>query len=122
MLVNDGTGKYLLTFENVAVIRRIPMERRGTSKRGLQWTLGSALFEVFGEEGESGSAQLYLVTFDEEVIEQLNVFGVGKRVKIRWHVESREKFDSYAVSAILDGIEMLTDGENFIVGKGENER
>lgn len=118
MLVNDGTGRFLLTYENTAVIRRIPLEKRGTSRRGVEWTLGSTLVEVLGDDDESNSAQLFLVTFDEELIEQLNIIGVGKKVKIRWHVETRESYESYKVAAMLDSIEMLTDGENYMIGKG----
>lgn len=118
MLEQDSTGKYLLSFENDAVIRRIPMERRGMTKRGVEWTLGGCLVEIY-EEGQNGSAQLYLVTFVPELIERINVIGVGKNVKIRWHVESREKYDSYSVSAVIDDIELMTDGENFLIGWGK---
>lgn len=116
-MTQDSTGKCMLSFENEAMIRRIPMERRGVTKKGMEWVLGGCLVEVF-EEGCGGSAQLYLVTFDEELIERVNVIGVGKTVRIRWHVDSRERYDSYIVSAVLDGIDMLTEGENYLIGKG----
>lgn len=116
MITQDSTGKCLLSFENNATIRRIPLERRGMTKKGIPWELGSCLVEVFDNE-QNCSAQLFLVTFEPELIEQINVIGVGKNVKIRWHIDCRERYDSYSLSAILDEIEMLTDGENFVIGK-----
>ena len=117
MLKVDDTGRGVLQYEVQGVIRRIPLERRGNTKKGVPWVLGSMLMEV-GEEGVNGSAQLYLVTFDEYLIETINTIGVGKQVKVKFHVETRERYDSYSVSAILDEIEMLTEGENFVIGKG----
>lgn len=116
MLKIDETGRGVLQYEVQGVIRRIPLERRGNTKKGVPWVLGSMLMEV-GEEGVNGSAQLYLVTFDEYLIETINTIGVGKPVKVKFHVETRERYDSYSVSAILDEIEMLTEGENFVIGK-----
>lgn len=117
MLKGDGTGRFMFSFENEAVIRRIPLERRGVTN-GREWVLGSALFEVF-EGGMEGSAEMYLITFNEELIEQLNRIGIGKRVKIGWHIETRPRYDSYNVSAILDSIQGCSDGENFIYGTKE---
>lgn len=114
MLKGDGTGKYLLSFQNEALIRRIPLERRGVTN-GREWVLGSALFEVF-EKDTDGSAELYLITFNDELIEQLNRIGIGKRVKIGWHIETRPRYDSYNVSAVLDSINGLSDAEDFILG------
>lgn len=120
MITQDSTGKCLLSFENEATIRRIPLERRGTTKKGIPWVLGSCLVEVSDNE-QNCSAQLFLVTFEPELIEQLNVIGVGKNVKIRWHIDCRERYDSYSVSAILDEIELMTDAENFLIGKGKKK-
>lgn len=90
------------------------MERRGKSARGHEWVLGSVLLEVFDPEDRSGSARLVLVTFDEMLIEQMNTIGVGKDVKVRWHVDVRDSFDNYKVSLILDSIEGLSEAENFL--------
>lgn len=120
MLKGDGTGRYLLSYENEALIRRIPLERRGVTN-GREWVLGSALFEVF-EQDAGGSAELYLITFDELLIEQINRIGVGKRVKIAYHIETRQRFDSYNVSVVLDSIQGLSENEDFVYGtkkKGE---
>lgn len=117
MLKIDETGRGVLQYESTGVIRRIPLERRGHTKGGKEWTLGSVLLEV-GEDGIDGSAQLYLVTFNEYLIEQINVIGVGKNVRIRWHVETKEYYDSFRTSIILDNIELMSEGENFLIGKG----
>lgn len=116
MIQTDETGRGVLQYEVQGVIRRIPLERRGNTKKGVPWVLGSLLMEV-GEEGVNGSAQLYLVTFDEYLIETINTIGVGKKVKVKWHIDCRERYDSFSVSAILDDIELMTDGENFLLGK-----
>lgn len=116
MVKNEATGRYSLSFISEGVIRRIPFERRGTSKHGVDWTLGGVLVEVQQEECE-GSAQLYLCTFDEMLIEQINTIGVGKRVRIDWHIECKEYFDNYKTNAVLDDISFLTDGENFMLNK-----
>lgn len=120
MLKGDGTGKYLLSFQNEALIRRIPLERRGVTN-GREWVLGGLLCEVFEPDTE-GSAELYLITFDGLLIEQINRIGVGKRVKIAYHIETRQRYDSYNVSAVLDSIQGLSENEDFIYGtkkKGE---
>jgi len=119
MIKTDETGRSFLTFENTGRIARIPMERRGKSARGHEWVLGSVLLEVFDEENRSGSARLCLLTFDEMLIEQMNTIGVGKDVKVRWHVDVRDAFDNYKVSLVLDEIEFLTEGENFVLGNGK---
>lgn len=120
MIKQDTTGKYLLSFENEAIIRRIPLERRGATKRGMEWVLGGCLVEAF-EEGWEGSAQLYLVTFNAELIEQINVIGVGKKVRVKYHIETKEYYDSFRTSVILDDIELMTDAENFLIGKGKKK-
>lgn len=117
MLKIDETGRGVLQYESIGVVRRIPLERRGKTRGGKEWTLGGLLIEA-GEEGVDGSAQLFLVTFDEYLIEQINVIGVGKMVRTRWHVESKEYYDSFRTSIILDDIELMTEGENFLIGKG----
>lgn len=114
MIKTDETGRSFLSYESTGRIARLPMERRGKSARGHEWVLGSILLEVFDEENRSGSARLCLVTFDEMLIEQMNTIGVGKDVKVRWHVDVRDNFDNYKVSLILDEIEGLSDGENFL--------
>lgn len=118
MLKIDETGRGVLQYESTGVIRRIPLERRGHTKGGKEWTLGGVLLEV-GEDGIDGSAQLFLITFDEYLIEQINVIGVGKKVRVRWHVETKEYYDSFRTSIILDDIELMSDGENFLIGKSK---
>ncbi|MBQ1469781.1 MAG: hypothetical protein IIZ29_02875 [Schwartzia sp.] len=118
MLKVDDTGRGVLQFESTGVIRRIPLERRGHTKGGKEWILGGSLLEV-GEEGVDGSAQLYLITFNEELIEQINVIGVGKHVRVKYHIETKEYYDSFRVSVILDEIVLMTDAENFLIGKGK---
>ena len=113
MIKTDETGRSFLSYESTGRIVRIPVERRGKSARGHEWVLGSILLEVFDEE-RNGSARLVLVTFDEILIEQMNTIGVGKDVKVRWHVDVRDNFDNYKVSLVLDSIEGLSESENFL--------
>ena len=113
MIKTDETGRSFLSYESTGRIARLPMERRGKSARGHEWVLGSILLEVFDEE-RNGSARLVLVTFDEILIEQMNTIGVGKDVKVRWHVDVRDNFDNYKVSLVLDSIEGLSESENFL--------
>lgn len=114
MIKTDETGRSFLSYESTGRIARIPMERRGKSARGHEWVLGSVLLEVFDEENRSGSARLCLLTFDEILIEQMNTIGVGKDVKVRWHVDVRDAFDNYKVSLVLDSIEGMTMAESYI--------
>lgn len=114
MIKTDETGRSFLSYESTGRIARIPMERRGKSARGHEWVLGSILLEVFDEENRSGSARLCLLTFDEILIEQMNTIGVGKDVKVRWHVDVRDNFDNYKVSLVLDEIEGMTMAESYI--------
>mgnify|MGYP006988854000 CR=1 FL=1 len=118
MLKDDGTGRYLLSYEVTGVIRRIPIEKRGTSRYGHEWVLGGVLLEV-SEDGAEGSAPMYLTTFDPELIETINTLGVGKKVRVGYHINTRERFDGYTVSVIADTMELLTDGENFLLGRKE---
>ena len=116
MIKTDSTGNSVLSYEITGKIARIPLEKRGVSKRGVEWVLGSCLLEVYDENGD-GSARLFAVTFDDELIETLNVIGVGKIVKVRFHIDVRDYFDSYKTSIILDSIEGLTDAETYIYKK-----
>lgn len=114
MIKTDETGRSFLSYESTGRIVRIPVERRGKSARGHEWVLGSVLLEVYDEEKKNGSARLCLLTFDEMLIEQMNTIGVGKDVKVRWHVDVRDSFDNYKVSLVLDEIDGITDGESFV--------
>lgn len=116
MIKTDSTGNCLLSYEILGRIARIPLERRGTSKSGKQWFLGSVLLEVY-EDGVNGSVRLYLITWSEEMYEMVYRIGVGKNVRVKFHIQTKERFDSYDVTAILDEIDMLTDAENFLIGK-----
>lgn len=120
MVKNEATGRYSLSFTSEGVIRRIPFERHGTSKKGIDWVLGGVLIEV-QQEGCEGSAQLYLSTFDSTLIETINTIGVGKRVKIDWHIECKEYFDNYKTNAVLDDISFLTENEDFLLNKKKSE-
>lgn len=113
MIQTDNTGRHLMCFETNAVIRRIPMERRGTARSGRGWVMGSVVIEAF-EDAECESALLYLITWQEEMIETLNILGVGKKCKVKFHIECREYYDSYKTSLMLDEIEGLSEGENFL--------
>ena len=122
MIKQDNTGKYLLTYENKAIIRRIPVPRYGTAKNGRDWQMGRVLLEAYDED-ESQSAELFLIYWNDELMtEQIERLGCGKRVKVRWHIETTPRFDTYNVSLILDEIEMFSDGENFLVGKKKGEK
>lgn len=113
MIQKDNTGKYLLTHEVNAVIRRIPIEKRGVSRSGKEWVMGSVVIEAF-EDAECESALLYLITWQEEMIETLNILGVGKKCKVKFHIECREYYDSYKTSLFLDAIEGLSESESFL--------
>lgn len=115
MIKTDETGRSFLSYECTGRIARLPMEKRGRSVRNHEWVLGSILLEVFDpEDRQNGSARLCLITFDEMLIEQMNTIGVGKDVKVRWHVDVRDAFDNYKVSLVLDSIEGLSESENFL--------
>lgn len=116
MIKTDESNNILLQYEVVGRISRIPLERMGTSKSGKPWFLGSVLLEVY-EEGVEGSVRLFLITWSEEMYETVYRMGVGKNVRVKFHIQTKERFDSYDVSAILDEISMLTEAENFLVGK-----
>ena len=110
----------MLSYENTAIVRRIMLPKCGVTN-GKEWQLGRFLFEVF-EEGSDASAELFLVSFDEEVMEMVERIGVGKKVRILYHIQSRPHYDSYIVSAVLDSINGMNENEDFIYGtkrKGE---
>lgn len=113
MIKTDNTGRHLMCFETNAIIRRLPMERRGTARSGREWVMGSVVIEAFEDE-ECESALLYLITWQEEMIETLNILGVGKKCKVKFHIECREYYDSYKTSLMLDSIEGLSESENFL--------
>lgn len=122
MIKQDNIGKYLLTYENNAVIRRIPLPKMGVSKTGKEWNMGSVLLEAYDED-ESASAELFLIYWNNELMtEQIERLGCGKRVKVKWHIETKAYFDNYQTSLVLDEIDMLTDGENFLIGKKKGEK
>lgn len=115
MIHTDGTGNSVLSYDVTGRIARIPLERRGVNKKGIEWVLGSCLLEVFDEDKQH-SARLYLVTFNVELIEKMNLLGVGKVVKVQYHIDVRDRFDGYSVSLIMDDISMPSEAENFLVG------
>ncbi len=116
MIEKQQDGRYVLQYEATGIIRRIPIERRGVSKHGTEWVRGGVLLEV-AEDGCEGSAQLFLTTWQEEMIETINRIGVGKNVKVKFHIECREYFDNYQCNILLDDIFGLSEGEDFIYGK-----
>lgn len=116
MIEKQQDGRYVLRYETCGIIRRIPIERRGVSKRGNEWVRGGVLLEV-AEDGCEGSAQLFLTTWQEEMIETINRIGVGKNIKVKFHIECREYYDNYQCNILLDDIQMSTEGENFLIGK-----
>lgn len=103
-----------LTYEEVGIIRRIPLETRGTSKRGTPWTRGGVYLEIL--RGENGSAPLFLTVWGDEMVEQVNRIGVGKKVKVVFRIETRERFDlnNYSVNVTLVSISGLSEAENFL--------
>ena len=75
--------------------------------------MGSVVVEAF-EDAECESALLYLITWQEEMIETLNMLGVGKKCNVKFHIECREYFDSYKTSLMLDSIDGISEGESFL--------
>lgn len=113
MLKTDSTGRSVLQYTVTGKIRRLFEPKSGKSQRGFEWTLGKVVLEV-SEDGVDGSAELYCVTFDNFLIEQLELIGVGKKVKATFHIDVRSYYDSYNVSCILDAIEGCTEAESFL--------
>ena len=121
MIKDDGNGRLLMQQTVSGVVRRIPLERTGISKKGVEWTLGGVLIEA-SEEGFNGSVPLFLSTFDTELIELINRIGVGKEVVVTFHIECSAYYDNYRTNLVLDSIEGKNEAENFIYGitkKGE---
>lgn len=113
MIQTDNNGRRFMCFSTNAVIRRIPLERRGTARSGREWVMGSVVVEAF-EDSECNSALLYLITWQEEMVETINMLGVGKKCKVKFHIECKEYFDNYKTNIILDAIEGCTEGESFL--------
>lgn len=121
MIKDDGTGRLLMQHTVSGVVRRIPLERNGVSKKGVEWTLGGVLVECT-EEGFNGSVPLFFSTFDTELIELINRMGVGKEVVVTFHIECSAYYDNYRTNLVLDSIEGKNENENFFLGiskKGE---
>lgn len=121
MIKEDRTGRRVLSYESVGRIERLPAVKTGVSRSGNEWRLGPCLLEVYGDD-RSQSARLFLTTFDEFLIEQVHAIGVGKEVRVRWHVDVREHYDSYMVSLVLDEVHGMTDAEDFVYGTGKEVR
>lgn len=122
-MIKEGKNGTLLMQQTVSgVTRRIPLEKTGVSKKGVEWTLGGVLIEA-SEEGFDGSVPLFFSTFDTELIELINRIGVGKEVVVTFHIECSAYYDNYRTNLVLDSIEGKSESENFIYGikkKGEN--
>ena len=115
MIRTNAVGKYVLTYEATGVIRRLPVESRGTSRRGTEWMHGNVWLEVF-EEGVDGSVPLCLSTWDEEMWETLNRIGIGKKIRVKYHVECSEYYDGARISFLIDEVGGMSDGEDYIYG------
>lgn len=121
MIKTDETGRCTLSFECVGVIRRLPVTRYGTSKHGHEWSMQNVQIEVT-EEGAEGSVAIWLTAWDEELIETLNRIGINKKVKVEYHIDSRDYLDGGRTSLTIDKINGMTDAEDFLFGitkKGE---
>lgn len=109
---NESPLLSALEYEVSGVIRRIPIEQRGTSKRGTPWTRGGVYLEV---PTEQGSAPLYVTAWGDELVEQINRIGMGKTVKVRFRIETRESYPgSYRTDVSLVSIQGMTKGENMM--------
>lgn len=120
-MIKEGKDGMLMMQQTVSgVVRRIPLERTGISRKGIEWTLGGVLIEA-SEEGFNGSVPLFFSTFDSELIELINRIGVGKEVVVTFHIECSAYYDNYRTNLVLDSIEGKTETENFLYGikKGE---
>jgi hypothetical protein len=115
-MIKEGKNGMLLMQQTVSgVVRRIPLERTGISRKGIEWTLGGVLIEA-SEEGFNGSVPLFFSTFDPELIELINRFGVGKEVVVTFHIECSAYYDNYRTNLVLDSIEGRNEKENFLLG------
>lgn len=123
-MIKEGKNGTLLMQQTVSgVTRRIPLEKTGVSKKGVEWTLGGVLIEA-SEEGFDGSVPLFFSTFDPELIELINRIGVGKDVVVTFHIECSAYYDNYRTNLVLDSIEGKNENENFLYGinkKGETK-
>ena len=121
-MIKEGKNGMLMMQHTVSgVVRRIPLERSGISRKGIEWTLGGVLIEA-SEEGFNGSVPLFISTFNPELIELINRIGVGKEVVVTFHIECSAYYDNYRTNLVLDSIEGKSEAENFIYGinkKGE---
>lgn len=120
-MIKEGKNGMLMMQHTVSgVVRRIPLERTGISKKGVEWTLGGVLIEA-SEEGFNGSVPLFISTFDSELIELINRIGVGKEVVVTFHIECSAYYDNYRTNLVLDSICGKNENENFLYGikKGE---
>lgn len=111
----------LLTYEATGIIRRIPVETRGKSKKGVPWTRGGVQLEVY-EDGREGSALLFLYAWGDEMVETINMLGVGKRVRVRFRIESHEYYDKLTNDVVLIDINGLTEQEDFIYGTNRDRK
>jgi len=95
----------------VGVVRRIPIETRGVSKRsGREWTRGGLFLEV-KEKDCSASVPLFLTVWGDEMVERVNSIGVGKKVLVGFEIESSDAFDRFSTNISLREIRLLTGKE-----------
>ena len=121
-MIKEQDGKRILQYEVNAITRRIPIEKRGISQNGKEWLLATLFVEVY-EGNEMDSVELMLTTFSEEMYETVTRIGVGKDVKIKFHIDTWQRNGRYSISCVLDSIEGKNEAENFIYGinsKGDN--
>ena len=121
-MIKEENGKRILQYEVNAITRRIPIEKRGISQNGKEWLLATLFVEVY-EGNEMDSVELMLTTFSEEMYETVTRIGVGKDVKIKFHIDTWQRNGRYSISCVLDSIEGKNEAENFIYGinsKGDN--
>lgn len=120
-MIKEQDGKRILQYEVNAITRRIPIEKRGISPNGKEWLMATLFVEVY-EGNEMDSVELMLTTFSEEMYETVTRIGVGKDVKIKFHIDTWQRNGRYSISCVLDSIEGKNSSENFIYGinkKGE---
>ena len=100
-MIREENGRRVLQYEVNAITRRIPIEKRGISPNGKDWLLATLFVEVY---------------------ETVTRIGVGKDVKIKFHIDTWQRNGRYSISCVLDSIEGKNSNENFIYGitkKGE---
>ena len=112
----------LLTFEVTGLIREIPLEARGISKNGVPWTRGGIYLEVFDEFSEGGSVPLYLTVWGDELVEHINTIGVGKKVRVKFHITSRRSpYGQFSTNVNLETINGMTENEDFVYGTNKKK-